>query len=57
MYLVAYQVTQMEVKFIKIQVEYHEDGRFQSHGLPSWPRKYKMFLNSLPKMHETGNVD
>jgi hypothetical protein len=28
----------MEVKLVRMQAKYREDGRFQSHGLTSWPR-------------------
>jgi hypothetical protein len=47
----------VEVKLIKMQVEYHEDGKFQSHNLTLWPRISKMFLDNLPKMQENANID
>jgi hypothetical protein len=40
----------MEAKLIRMQAEYLEDGRFQSHGLTSWPKISKMFHDNLPKM-------
>ncbi len=40
-----------------MQVEYHKDGRFQSHDLTSWPKISEMFLNNLPKMEENANID
>jgi hypothetical protein len=48
---------QMEAEFIKMQAEYCENGRFQSHNLTSWPRISKMFLDNLPKMVENVSID
>jgi hypothetical protein len=47
----------MEAKLIRMQVEYREDGRFQSHSLTSWPRISKMFLDNLAEMVENENID
>jgi hypothetical protein len=47
----------MEVEFIKMQVGYYENGRFQSHGLTSSPKKFKMFLDSLLKMQENAGIE
>jgi hypothetical protein len=40
----------------KMQAKYHEDGKFQSHGLTSWPRIFKMFPNSLLKFQDNANI-
>jgi hypothetical protein len=48
---------QMEVELIRMQVEYHEDGKFQSHDLTLWPKISKMFPNNLPKMQENANIN
>jgi len=47
----------MEVEFIRMQTKYHEDGRFRSHDLTSWPRICMMFLNNLPKMAKNASID
>jgi hypothetical protein len=31
----AYQIMPMEEELVKIQMEYHENGKFQLHGLTS----------------------
>jgi hypothetical protein len=33
----------MEEELVKIQMEYHENGKFQLHGLTSWPRYPNVF--------------
>jgi hypothetical protein len=43
----------MEAEFVKMQAEYYENGRFQSHNLTSWLRISKMF----PEMVENVNID
>jgi hypothetical protein len=55
--LATSQATQMEAKLIKMQAEYCEDGRFQSHNLTSWPMISEMFLDNLRKMAENVNID
>jgi hypothetical protein len=47
----------MEVELIKMQVEYRENGRFQSHGLTSWPRIFEMIFDNLPKMVENVSIN
>ncbi len=47
--LTASRAMQMEAKLVKMQIQYYEDERFQSHGLTSW-------LN-ISKMAENVNVD
>jgi hypothetical protein len=47
----------MEVKLVRMQAKYYEDGRFRSHGLTSWLRISKMFPDNLPKMAENANID
>jgi len=39
----AYQVMMIKKELVRIQMEYHENGKFQSHGLTSWPRYPKCF--------------
>jgi hypothetical protein len=46
----------MEVELVRMQAKYHEDGRFRSHGLTSWPRIFEMFLNSLLKFQENVSI-
>jgi hypothetical protein len=55
--LATSQATQMEAKLIKMQAEYCEDGRFQSHNLTSWPKISKMFFDDLPKMAKNASID
>jgi hypothetical protein len=47
----------MEAKLIKIQAEYHENGKFQSYGLTSWPKIFEMFPNNLSKMQKNESGD
>jgi hypothetical protein len=47
----------MEVELVRMQVEYCDDGRFQSYGLTSWPRISKMFFDNLPKMVKNASID
>jgi hypothetical protein len=47
----------MEVKFIRMQAEYRENGRFKSHNLTSWPKISEMFPNNLPKMTKNENIN
>jgi hypothetical protein len=47
----------MEVNLVRMQAEYHEDGKFQSHNLTSWPRISEMFLNNLPKMMNNASIN
>jgi hypothetical protein len=49
--------TQMEMKLVKMQVKYREDGRFQSHNLTSWPKISEMFFNNLPKIVKNTSID
>jgi len=39
----------MEAKLVKMQVEYYEDGRFQSHSLTFGPRYLRCFLKIYPR--------
>jgi hypothetical protein len=55
--LATSQATQLEVEIIRMQAECHEDGRFQSHGLTSWPKISKIFLDNLLKMLENVSVN
>ncbi len=48
---------EMETNLVHIQVEYHDDRKFQSHGLTSWPKIFEMFSNNLPKMQDIECVD
>jgi len=58
--LIASWAMQIEVEFIRIRMKYHEDGRFWSHGLTSWPKIFEMFFDNLPKIgeckHRLGNT-
>lgn len=47
----------MEAKLIRMQLEYHEDGRFRSHGLTSWPRIFEMFLDNFSNMQENASIE
>jgi hypothetical protein len=40
----------MEVELVRKQAEYHENGKFQSHGLTSWAMISEMFSDNLPGM-------
>jgi hypothetical protein len=44
--------TQMEMNLMCIQAKHHDDRKFQSHGLTSWPKIFEMFSNNLPKMQD-----
>jgi hypothetical protein len=47
----ATQATQMEAKLMHTQVEYHDNWRFWSHSLTSWPKVFEMnFPNSLLRL-------
>jgi hypothetical protein len=48
---------QMETNLVHIQAKYHDDKKFQSHGLTSWPKKFEMFSNNLPKMQNIEYID
>jgi hypothetical protein len=47
----------MEMEFVRMQAEYCENGRFQSHSLTSWLKMFEMFLDNLPKMVENVSID
>jgi hypothetical protein len=39
-----------------MQAKYHEDGKFQSHGLTSWPKIFEMYPDSLLKFQENASI-
>jgi hypothetical protein len=47
----------MEAKLVRLQAKYHEDGKFQSHGLTSWLRISEMFPDNLPRMQKNASID
>lgn len=55
--LYASWATHMEAKLMRIWAKYHDDQKFWSPNLTSWPRIFEMFSKSLPKMEDTKNVD
>ncbi len=55
--LTTSQATQMKAKRVRMQAQYHEDERFQSHGLTSWPHISEMFLDNLTKMAKNASID
>jgi len=40
-----------------IEAKYCDDQKFQSHDFTSWPRIFEMFLDNLPKMQDTKNMN